>query len=30
MVSYGHLSEEERWAITYYVEELRGAKSAKK
>lgn len=31
MVSFGHLPEEERWAITYYVLELRGGKkSAKK
>lgn len=31
MVGYDHLSEEERWAITYYVLELRaGAGKAKK
>jgi mono/diheme cytochrome c family protein len=29
MIPFGHLSEEERWALTYYVLELR-AKSAKK
>ncbi len=26
MIGFGHLSEEERWALTYYVLELRGAK----
>ncbi len=30
MVSFGHLPEDERWALTYYVEDLRGAKSTKK
>lgn len=31
MVGYGHLPEEERWAITYYVLDLRGGgKTAKK
>lgn len=29
MVSYGHLPEDERWALTYYVLELRGAKAKK-
>lgn len=29
MVSYDNLSVEERWALAYYVAELRGAKSAK-
>ena len=28
MIGYAHLSEEERWALTYYVLELRGAKKA--
>jgi len=26
MISFGHLSEQERWALTYYTLELRGAK----
>jgi mono/diheme cytochrome c family protein len=30
MVSFAHLPEEERWALTYYVLELRGGKAAKK
>lgn len=30
MTPFGHLSAEERWAITYYVLDLRGAKTAKK
>jgi mono/diheme cytochrome c family protein len=30
MISFGHLPEEERWAITYYVLELRGGKITKK
>lgn len=29
MVPFGHLPEEERWAITYYVLQLRGAKAGK-
>jgi mono/diheme cytochrome c family protein len=30
MAPFGHLAEEERWALAYYVVELRGAKPAKK
>jgi mono/diheme cytochrome c family protein len=30
MVPFGHLSEDERWALAYYVVELHGAKPAKK
>ncbi len=30
MVSFGHLPEEERWGLAYYVAELRGGKPAKK
>jgi mono/diheme cytochrome c family protein len=30
MVSFGHLPPEELWAITYYVLDLRGGKTAKK
>jgi mono/diheme cytochrome c family protein len=30
MVSFGHLPAEERWALTYYVLDLRGGKTAKK
>jgi mono/diheme cytochrome c family protein len=30
MISFGHLPAEERWAITYYVLDLRGGKTAKK
>lgn len=30
MVPFGHLPEDERWALAYYVLELRGAKSARK
>lgn len=29
MAPFGHLAEEERWAIAYYVLELRGAKPKK-
>jgi mono/diheme cytochrome c family protein len=30
MVGYGHLPEEERWGLTYYVLGLRGGKAGKK
>lgn len=30
MVGYGHLPEEERWALTYYVLDLRGGHRTKK
>jgi mono/diheme cytochrome c family protein len=30
MTPFGHLPADERWALTYYVLDLRGAKSAKK
>jgi mono/diheme cytochrome c family protein len=30
MTPFAHLPADERWALTYYVLELRGAKSAKK
>jgi hypothetical protein len=30
MISFGHLPAEERWALTYYVLDLRGGKTAKK
>jgi mono/diheme cytochrome c family protein len=30
MVPFGHLPEDERWGLAYYVLELRGAKSARK
>jgi mono/diheme cytochrome c family protein len=30
MAPFGHLAEEERWALAYYVAELRGAKPARK
>jgi mono/diheme cytochrome c family protein len=30
MVGYAHLPEEERWALTYYVLDLRGGKVTKK
>jgi len=30
MVAFAHLPQEERWALTYYVLELRGAKKAPK
>jgi mono/diheme cytochrome c family protein len=30
MVAFGHLAEEERWALAYYVVELHGTKPAKK
>ncbi|ACG72827.1 cytochrome c, class I [Anaeromyxobacter sp. K] len=29
MTAFGHLPAEERWALTYYVLDLRGAKGAK-
>jgi mono/diheme cytochrome c family protein len=29
MVGYGHLPEDERWALTYYVLDLRAAKAKK-
>lgn len=30
MISFGHLPADERWALTYYVLDLRGGKAAKK
>ncbi len=30
MISFNHLPADERWALTYYVLDLRGGKSAKK